>query len=101
MYTRVVVDYSNIYIVHYYCMLLMAGSKMLVEHMGTSVIEAWNMRLKDGSSNYSHRMVEEVESSNIEVEEERDRADNTWMHDETVGLDSLEWLFSYLINQNV
>ncbi len=89
---KVVVDYNNIYIVHYYCYmeLMDDDNKMLIDHRDTL--------LKDYNNNYSHRMIDEVENNNIEVEED-DTVDNTLMNDETVELDKMEWLLSYLINR--
>jgi hypothetical protein len=41
-------------------------------------------------------MIEEVENNNIEMGKD-DMVDNTLMNDETVELDRMEWLLSYLI----
>lgn len=84
MHTVIGIDYNNI--------LSMDDNKMLVDRMDTSRVENWNRYSTDRNNNYSHRMIEEMEYNNIEVEEKDDKMDNTWMDDGTVELDTLECL---------
>lgn len=48
----------------------------------------------DYNNNYSHRVIEEKEYNNMEMD---DKMDNTWRNDGTVALDTLECLLAVLL----
>ena len=94
-YCSIVLDMDTVVGIDYNNILLMDDSKMLVDHhMHTSMVGNWNRYLMDYNNNYSHRVIEEKEYNNMEMD---DKMDNTWRNDGTVALDTLECLLAVLL----